>query len=178
MENGKRKRRVGLIHLAGTFVTGLALGLAIGNIRSDVPKVAAPVVFPTAAPTASPDPHAAFTLDNVLVRLNEARLAHGLPQLRTDSYLASEARKDLAGNCPVTGHDTFRSNFDKGEFKNYAGVAEDLISGNDTPLGAINGLLGSPTHADIMVGPSYGWTIVGVAVITTPVNCVSLIFGK
>lgn len=178
--------RYGLILSA---VVGYFLGIGTVYIHNAVkdanPEVQATKIpklsfvdTPTPSPTANPDPHSEFTYDNLLIRLNEARLAHGLPQLGTDSYLSSEAQKDLIGDCPATGHENFRNEFDKGAFKNYSQVAEAVDSGDVTPLAAIGSLLASPTHADAIIGTTDHWDRVGIGVLTSPANCVSFILGK
>ena len=132
----------------------------------------------TPAPT--PDPHALFTHDNVLIRLNEARLAVGLPMLGDDPYLDDQAQGDLKDNCPISDtnpHTNFSYKNRAGAFKGYYQAGEDLASsGSWTPQQAISGLLTSPTHAAMINNAE--WNVVGIGVSTDPVDCVSLIFGK
>lgn len=132
-------------------------------------------------PKETPDPLADFTYSDLLVRMNDTRLAHGLDQIGTDSYLSLEAQKDLAGNCPVNSHDNFEKEFNSGKFTFYKGVAEILTSSasdTTTPLDALNALLSSPAHADILTNPRYNFKRVGIGVVTSPVNCVSFIFSQ
>lgn len=165
---------VGIIIFASGFASGYLVKAAAPN---DAVTIESTVGTATPEATVTPDDHAAFTRDNVLIRMNEARLVRGLPQLSTDIYLEDEAAKDLKNNCPVTSHDNFENN--QNDFRYlYHQVAEILNSGEDTPLEAINSFLASPTHADLMVGTSHNWKEVGISVVTTPVNCVSIIFGK
>jgi uncharacterized protein YkwD len=169
------------VNVIAGVVLGLFTGYVLGELgHSPAPK-ATPAVTVQAAqpvPTAAPDPHGLFTYDNVLIRVNEARLRAGLPQLYDDQYLSSEAQKDVSQNCPVKSHDYFRKEAAAGDFSKYVQVAEDLASGDLTPTQSVSGLLESPTHADIMVGKENGWTRLGIGIETSPVNCVSLIFGK
>lgn len=137
------------------------------------------VLIPQGTPIVTPhDDHPEFNRDNMLIRVNEARLAHGLNQLFDDRYLATQAQKDLVNNCPVTNHTNFGSLFNKGIFKDYSQVAETLNSGEMTPQAAIQAFLDSPTHADILIGQSWDWKYVGIGIVNVPYNCVSLIFGK
>lgn len=177
-EKGKKPFKIKFNRsVVGLLMIGVFFGFILGvNVENASEKaVTTPPVITTPTPS---DPHVLFTYDNLLIRLNEARLAHGLPQLATDNYLSSEAQKDMINNCPNISHDNFRNAVGKGDFKSYTQVAEDLASGDATPLAAVTGLLNSPTHADIMVGSTYNWTVVGIGVSTTPTNCVSFIFGK
>lgn len=132
----------------------------------------------TSAPKQAPDQYAAFTYDDMLVRLNDTRLQYGLKQLEDDPYLSARAQQDLQNNCPVTSHDSFRKQYEAGNFKNYNQTSEELQSGAQTPLEAINAILDSPAHRDGLIGQSWGWTKVGIGIVTSPVNCVSIILGK
>lgn len=138
-----------------------------------------PVTMPTMAePVATPDARGDWTFDNLLIRLNEARLANGERQLGTDNYLSKYAQQDLDNNCPVTSHSNLRSLADTGVFKNYSGVAEDLgnVASYATPEIMISTFLASPTHKDILLDSSY--TRVGIGVVDSPTHCVSFIFAK
>jgi uncharacterized protein YkwD len=189
MRDRKSKNR--LPYSLDAFAAGFLMAIPIGYLLPPAP--AAPVSVPDdtagiSAPyqeherdpvtSSETDSHSEFTFDNVLIRLNEARLAAGLPQLATDSYLSGKAQEDLRGNCPVKNHNSLREKYDRGEFRGYRLVAEDLTSGAGGPQEAINDLLRSPTHADAMVGESWGWRVVGIGILTEPTNCVSLIIGK
>lgn len=161
----------------------LTVGFASGWYLKPVgsPVTPDPVVTQSGGSTqtvqATPDLYADFTFDNLLVRVNEARLSADLPQLATDSYLARQAEDDLEGNCPVTGHGKFRDKYDQGVFKNYKQVAEVLHSGpRETPKQAIDAFLNSPTHKDILLTESF--TRVGIGFKKGLNNCVSFILGK
>ena len=118
----------------------------------------------------------AFTFDNLLIRLNEARLEAGLKRLTTDSFLSKEADDDLVDNCPVTGHERFRAKVDRGVFRAYRQVGEVLSGGARTPQQAIEGLLASPTHKDAILDPSFAR--VGIGLRAGSVNCVAFIIAR
>lgn len=167
----------------GGYSTSVLFQQRLVDFRSTIPQTSGEVarkaggtITPTPVPTG--DPHGEFIYDNMLIRVNEARLARGLNQLYTDDYLSSIAQKDLKNNCPVVSHENFRENSNNGSFKDYDSVAENLSSGLVTPKDTVDRLLTSPTHADIMIGQSYHWTHIGIGIVTSPVNCVSLIFGR
>ncbi len=179
MTTARRELVLTIFILLTILMTGFSWGYYVGY-KAPAPTPLAVQFTPaeTPAPTPTLDPHAAFAYDNMLIRVNEARLAHGLNQLIDDQYLSKQAQVDLMGNCPITSHDNFRKGLASGYFRNYTLVSEDLQSGSLTPLAAVNDLLASPTHADAMVGTSHSWTHVGIGIATSPMNCVSIIFAK
>lgn len=171
MKKGKPKR-VALPGVIGLMVLAFISGYTLRITSEDEPRVA--VATPT--PTPTPDQYPEFTFDNMLLRMNEARLAANLEQVATDSYLTKYALEDLKNNCPISSHSNFRLWGDLGAFTRYIEVGEVLVSNIDTPQEAMDSFLKSPTHKDTILDPSY--TRVGIGIVTSPVNCVSMIFGR
>lgn len=154
------------------FILLFFFGL-FSNHSGTNPSYATPVGY------TSSDSSEDFTYQNILTRLNEARLAHGREQLATDTYLTQQAQEMLVGNCPVTTDKLFEEKNDKNEFANYDKVGLLSNSGDGgTPLQFIDWALSTPTNADIAVGSSLNWKWVGIGVTTTPTHCAALIFGR
>lgn len=161
-----------------SFIVGVVIGFGGSLLIPRSIQTSMPLASPIAqlSPTVSPDNHADYTLDNLVIRLNEARISAGLTQLKTDSYLSVYAQQDLVDNCPVVSHDNFRTLYDKGIFKKYNQVGEVLASGQITPQQSVQAFLDSPTHKDVILSPSF--TNVGIGLVAGKVNCVSFIVGN
>lgn len=179
---GKRNSRRGFarnaaIQAGAIAIAAYASGFATKAVidRDGGTAVTSSTPSPVPSQTAAErEAHQEHTFDNLLVRFNEVRLANGLPQLATDSRLSSAARKDLEGNCPVTGHDAFRKQNDAGAFAGRGLVTEMLNSGYLTPKGLVEGLMESPTHRDGILSKDAKYLGIGVSS-SGLTNCVSFV---
>jgi uncharacterized protein YkwD len=173
MNNTTNKKQVPKVTSLWTIAGGsFLLGALVGGwVFSLLP--AGTVSLPTSE---QKDERAAFTVDNLLIRLNEARLEAGLAQLSKDTYLSQKSLEILEDNCPVTSHKNFDTLYDRGEFKKYSRIGNILNSNVATPKQSVEEFLKSPTHKDILLTKDAEF--IGIGVRTSPVNCVSVLITR
>lgn len=163
-----RKSRGTSRRIVSVLVATHLLAFAAGYYAFRPPTVPAPVSSsPTPAPpSATDDPHAELTHDNCLIEFNEARLASGQKQVSNDlnlgKYAQQHAEDMVSGKTPA-GHAEFDEWVSAGKFSGYVQVGELVSDGDPSCTHAVQGLLGSPTHRDVMLSPKVNGVGVGTA---------------
>lgn len=161
----------GLILLAIVY-----LGIESDDTSQATQQLGQEVVQPSPTPI---DYRELINNDNILIKINEVRLANGLPQLKMSESLKDYANAraneiNLASNLT---HDT------KLKVKDYdnqhSEYGEILFSGAQTASQAVNGWLNSPTHRDLILRKDY--ETIGVTTLQNNYKLGSIVvaeFGK
>lgn len=153
MAKKKTLNSIPLILLGTHLIAGLIGAIAVDNYQRPAPT---PVETPTAIPhpTATADEHGPLTVDNCLIRFNEARLRDKQKQVADTpsiNRIAQGRAEEMASGASPLGHDGFRSLIDKGVVSE--SNTGELVTTAKTCTEAVTNLLGSPTHADGLADP-------------------------
>lgn len=109
------------------------------------------------------DVRAALTLDNCLIRWNEARINAGVKQVPTQDLAIKDAQlraDDIHSGKTTYSHDGFRKYRQDGTFKQAYG---EVLVQAPTCTEAINKFLESPTHKTGVLDPDQKYIGIGIA---------------
>lgn len=136
--------------LAAAVIVSLVLGFTAGWLAHAEKPVRERVVVVTPSPEpVEYDPHSALTADNCFIKLNEARLSNGMPQLEvgtSTAMFASERAAYLDGPGVEFSHAGFVEAVNSHRFPGQ--TLSELITKADTCQKAVDNFLNSPTHKD------------------------------
>lgn len=167
--------------IGGVVLTGVAFAGGYYSKQTPPPVEVIKTVTVTAlpiVPTPTPDNHAQMTVDNLMIRFNEVRLANGLKQAISTEKLNTVAQGSAQDLCKVgqISHEYVRKYNDAHNVTYGEIVAYNYI----TPLDTVNGWLNSPTHKSILLDAKVKW--IGLGITPTGVNniknCVSIIVSN
>jgi len=131
--------------VAAIFLLGAVTGFSVCHVVKPTP-LTEPVVSPT--PT---DDRAELTVDNVLIRFNEKRLAADLPQLPTNLQYNKVAEQRAKEVCAVNkvDHSGLREAVESGQLP--SGSREVIAFGIPNSTTTVAEWIKSPTHRDFVL---------------------------